>query len=50
VDKAIRRTKKDDWRGHAVKERELKIAIRAVLERPEQLDDIFELIKAQREY
>lgn len=50
VDQAIRRTRKDDWRGHSVKERELKIAIRAVLEKPEQLDEIFEVIKAQREY
>lgn len=50
VDQAIRKTRKDDWRGHGVKERELKIAIRAVLEKPEQLDEIFEVIKAQREY
>lgn len=50
LDHAITSTKKDDWRGSMVKERELKYAIGKVLNDETKLDTIFELVKKQHEY
>lgn len=51
IDRAVRRTKKDDFRGNTFKEREVKNAIREQLgEYNARTDEIFELVKAQREY
>ncbi|MEX0735157.1 MAG: HsdR family type I site-specific deoxyribonuclease [Steroidobacteraceae bacterium] len=51
VDDAIRQVKKADWRGNRFKEREVRNAIQSVLGTEESLiDDIFEIVKAQREY
>ena len=50
LDQAIRQTKKADWRGHKFKEREVRIAIRSVLEANEDVDDMFKIVKAQRDY
>ena len=50
IDAAIRKTKKDSWRGNKIKERELKNAIKKHLPSPENLEDIFEIIKNQQEY
>lgn len=51
IDTAVRYTRKDDWRGHAVKEREVKYAIRRELgDDAERADDLFDLIKNQPEY
>jgi type I restriction enzyme, R subunit len=50
VDCAIRSKRKDDWRGHMVKEREIRYAIREVLKDDQKVDTIFELVKNQHEY
>lgn len=50
VDHAILTSKKDAWRGHKVKEREVKYAIRRVLEDEDLTEKIFELVKNQRDY
>ncbi len=51
VDTAVRYTKKDDWRGNRFKEREIKNVIREELGEYElRTDDIFELVKNQRDY
>jgi type I restriction enzyme R subunit len=51
VDQAVMRTKPDQWVGNAMKERRVKRAIRAVLlDGNEQLDELFDLIKARDEY
>lgn len=50
IDDAIRRTKKDGWRGKKIKEREVKNAIKRHLDSPEDLDRIFEIVKSQSEY
>src|SRR5260370_4784910 len=44
VDAAIRRTKKDGWRGNKIKERELQIAIRTVLGDKDEAARIFALV------
>jgi type I restriction enzyme R subunit len=49
LDHAIRATKKDNWRGSMIKEREVRYAI-AGLVPEDRLDEIFELIKNQRDY
>jgi type I restriction enzyme R subunit len=50
VDDAIRSVKKADWRGNKFKEREVRNAIRDVLQDDALVDRIFEIVKAQREY
>ena len=51
IDKAIRLTKKDDWKGNRFKEREVTSAIREELDDCRaELKDIIELIKNQAEY
>jgi type I restriction enzyme R subunit len=50
IDDAIRRTKKDGWRGNRIKEREVKNAIKKHLDSPEDGDRIFEIVKSQSEY
>ena len=50
LDEIIRRTKKADWRGDLIKEREVKRAIRSLVGDPEQVEKIFELAKNQQEY
>lgn len=49
LDNEIRNTKKDDWRGNKIKEREVRYVIANHV--PEdQVDEIFELVKKQRDY
>jgi type I restriction enzyme R subunit len=50
IDKAVRESKKDGWRGNNYKEKTIRIAIRAELTEPDDnLEDmIFGIIKAQR--
>jgi len=49
LDNEIRNTKKDDWRGNKIKEREVRYVIANHL--PEdKVDEIFELVKKQRDY
>ena len=51
VDTAGRHTRKDDWRGNRLKEREVLGAIRQELgEYEAHADEIFEIVKNQREY
>jgi type I restriction enzyme R subunit len=50
LDAAIQRTKKDSWRGNKIKERELRYAIRAVLQDETLTNNILEIVKHQDEY
>ncbi len=50
LDDTIRRTKKADWRGDLVKEREIKRAIYGIVGDKDKVEPIFELVKNQREY
>jgi type I restriction enzyme R subunit len=50
LDDAIRQTKKDGWRGHMIKEREVARAIYQCVQDQEKAQRIFELVKNQREY
>jgi len=51
VDAAVRYIRKDDWHGHVMKEREVRGAIyQALGDQHDRTDEIFELVKNQREY
>lgn len=50
VDRAIRTTKKHNWRGDFAKEREIMGAIYTQVNDHKLTDEIFKLIQAQREY
>ncbi len=50
IDAEIRKTKKDDWRGNKVKEKEVRNAIRKHIPDEGQVDLIFDLVKNQHEY
>ncbi|WP_414577235.1 type I restriction endonuclease subunit R [Anabaena sp. CCY 9402-a] len=50
IDDAIRKTKKDGWRGKTIKEREVKNAIKQYLDSSEDCERIFEIVKSQSEY
>jgi len=52
VHDAIIKSRSDDWRGHPLKERKIKIAIKKVLPKINdyKLKDLFEIIKNQNEY
>ncbi len=50
VDKAIRNVKKAGWRGNRFKKREVRIAIKSVLEDDSLVDTIFEIVENQRDY
>ncbi|HIH70012.1 type I restriction endonuclease subunit R [Methermicoccus shengliensis] len=50
IDEAIRKTKKDNWRGHKIKERQAKNAIRKILKDEELTEKIFQIVLKQGEY
>jgi type I restriction enzyme R subunit len=50
IDRAIRQTKKDAWRGNKIKEREVRNAIRKHLDSGEKVDIIFDIVKNQSDY
>jgi type I restriction enzyme R subunit len=52
LDTAIRATKRDDWRGNRFKEKEVRNAIAETLDGRNgfSVDEIFDIVKAQREY
>ena len=50
LDEAIRHKKKDDWRGNNMKERELKITIKNILNDDGLSEKIFEIVRNQDEY
>uniref|UniRef100_E6QT99 type I site-specific deoxyribonuclease n=1 Tax=mine drainage metagenome TaxID=410659 RepID=E6QT99_9ZZZZ len=50
VDDAVISSKKDEWRGHKVKEKEVLYAIKHVLHDEQLTDSVFELVKNQSDY
>ncbi len=50
LDQAIKYNAMDDWRGNKQRERHLMNAINGVLNDPQKTVELFEIIKAQREY
>lgn len=50
VDHAVISSKKDGWRGHKMKEKEVRYALRRVLNDEQLTDTIFELVKNQSDY
>ena len=50
VDYAVLTSKKDDWRGHKVKEKEVRYAVKRVLNDDALAEIIFELVKNQHDY
>jgi type I restriction enzyme, R subunit len=53
LDEAIRKTKRDDWRGNKFKEKEVRIAIEEALDsgtNGASVEEIYEIVRAQREY
>jgi len=50
LDTAIRQTKKDDWRGNIIKEREVRYTIRKHVQDQAEVDRVFDLVKNQSEY
>ncbi len=50
VDFAVMSSKKDGWRGHKVKEKEVRYAVKRVLNDDGLTDSIFELVKNQNDY
>ena len=50
LDSEIRMVKKDGWRGNKIKEKEVRFAIRKLLDDEELTECVFELVKNQNEY
>jgi len=50
VDKEIRTTKRDSFRGNRIKEREVQNAIKKHISDPDKVAEIFEIVKNQNEY
>ena len=50
LDEAIRRVKKDGWRGNPFKEKEVKKAILQITNDQAQAELVFDLAVAQRDY
>jgi type I restriction enzyme R subunit len=50
VDYKVRMTCKDGWRDNKIKEKEVRFAVRSVLQDDKLTDRIFDLVKNQREY
>ena len=50
LDSEIRSTKKDNWRGSKIKQREVKNAIKKHLDDADEINKIFEIVKNQQEY
>jgi type I restriction enzyme R subunit len=50
IDDDIRGTKKDDWRGNKIKEKEVRYVIRKYIPDEAEAEHIFEMVKNQREY
>lgn len=51
VDKVVLQSKPDSWVGNPMKERKVKLAIKAVVPADfDRLDDLFDLVKARHEY
>jgi hypothetical protein len=50
IDETVKKTRPDDWRGVQPKERVIKAALYGVLQDAAEVERIFLIIKAQKEY
>jgi type I restriction enzyme, R subunit len=50
IDYTVREVSPDDWRGVETKERQIKRALYTVLKDENNVEDLFQIIKAQKEY
>jgi len=50
IDKVVKAEKRDDWRGNLPKEREIKQALFEILNDVDKVEEIFTIIREQREY
>jgi hypothetical protein len=50
IDETVKKVRPDDWRGVQPKERVIKAALYGVLQDPAEVERIFLIIKAQKEY
>jgi len=50
IDEEIRKVKKDNWRDHRIKEKEVRLAINKHLQSDELTNSIFEIVKEQHDY
>ena len=50
VHDAIRKSKMADFRGHPMKEKKIRNAIKKILPDDDLVDEVFKIVKAQREY
>lgn len=50
IDKAVKTTKKDNWRGTTIKKRQVRRAIKQHIDDEDTVNRIFELVKKQNEY
>lgn len=50
IDQAVRDAKKDDWRGHPIKERVVRNAIKKIISDEKLAGTVFDLVRNQSEY
>jgi type I restriction enzyme R subunit len=50
IDETVKKTRPDDWRGVQPKERVIKAALYGVLQDVAEVERIFLIIRAQKEY
>jgi type I restriction enzyme R subunit len=50
IDETIRQVRPDDWRGVLARERVIKAALYGVLQNEAEVERVFDIIKAQKEY
>ena len=50
IDNAVKSTKRDNWRGNLPKEREIKQELFKILKDVEKVENIFSIIREQRDY
>ena len=50
IDETVKTKRPDDWRGVQAREQEIKAALYGVLQDVTEVDRIFPIIKAQKEY
>ena len=50
IDSVVKSVKRDGWRGNLPKEREIKKALFEVLNDVEKVEDVFTIIREQKEY
>ena len=50
IDETVKRVRPDDWRDHLAKERTIQSALYEILKNKEEVERLFQIIKAQKEY